>query len=92
MRTNLLSFNINSDVFVKLKPEGFEHWQKEYNKYLPDHMKKPLSYFVSKQDDHFYVEFQLWEFMQIFGNTISHGTPPIFVNDILFKKDDFKEL
>jgi hypothetical protein len=77
-----INFNLNQHILVKLKDEGFEHWKKAYNEVLPDQFKKPLSYFKNMEKDG-YVRFQAWDFMRLFGETITLGVEPLFYPDII---------
>jgi hypothetical protein len=84
------AFNINDRVLVKLKDEGFKYWLEYYNKYLPDSMKLSIDELKAKADKEGYIEFQLWNFMKIFGETISFGKQPIFETTMRFYKDEMK--
>lgn len=75
-------FNLNDKILVKLKPDGYKHYQKEYNEYLPVDLKKSISELRSKEDKDGYLSFQAWEFMRIFGKTIVFGATTIFETDI----------
>lgn len=80
---NGISFNLNSKIKVKLKPEGYTFW-KEYNdRFLPDRLKKPIYDYIGRADSKGYVSFQAWDFMEIFGQKLILGTIPPFSLEIL---------
>lgn len=84
----LLEFNINYHVLVKLKDNGYKFWLDYINKLRTGREKEELDYLKAKANKDGYVEFQLWEFMQIFGESIIFGTVPIFETKILILKDE----
>jgi hypothetical protein len=77
-------FNLNDEIAVKLRPEGFKHWHEYDNRYLGEQHRQPLSYYTAKADKDGYVKFQAWVFMEIFGQTIRFGgLSPFDLNIIL---------
>lgn len=86
---NCWVFNMNDKVLVKLKDEGFKYWQDDY-RHLPDKYKPSIDDLKAKADKDGFIEFQLWEFMRLFGETISLESVPIFENNIRFYKDEMK--
>lgn len=81
----LLQFNINLYVRVKLKDEGI--------KLLSDYYNMPIEDIKSIYQDGIYFKFQMWEFMRIYGGrNINIGGNVPFYTDILFDLKDLKAL
>ena len=89
---NCWAFNINDKILVKLKYEGFKYFLADFNKYLPDDFKVSMEELKEIQDEDGYIEFQMWEFIRIFGSTISMGSQPIFENTVRFFKNEIKNI
>jgi hypothetical protein len=87
---NCWSFNLNDKILVKLKEDGFQHWLDDFNKYLPDNLKASMKDLKNREDKDGYVEFQTWEFIKLFGETISMGSQPIFETTVRFYKEEIK--
>lgn len=83
-------FNLNYNILVKLKEEGFQHWLKHLNRFLPKDSMASMEELKSRRNAEGYVEFQAWHFMEIFGSTIQFGVPPIFETTIKLSKADLK--
>lgn len=72
----MLKFNVNSHVLVRLTASGKEHWKKHYNKYYEMPPKTQQKYpfeehYARKTSNRLrpgYSEFQMHEFMEIFGD------------------------
>lgn len=90
MSKEKVEFNLNNKMLVKLKEEGFKFWLYDFNRHLPDHLKLSIKELKSKQDKDGYVEFQAWEFIRIFGPTISAAFSPIFETNVRFYKEELK--
>lgn len=73
----LVPINLNNHVYVKLT----EHGHKVYNDYFEQfHMAPtPLDYYVDG-----YAKFQLWNLMQIFGDSCFNGCKLPFETEILY--------
>lgn len=71
-----IPFNVNSWVKVKLTPKGKE--------ILNTTKKFPTALPVDEQG---YCKFQLWVFMQYFGDSIYLGCPDMFDTNIILIKD-----
>jgi hypothetical protein len=87
---NCFVFNLNNSILVKLKEDGFQHWLEDSNRYLAEPHKTTIRELKNKCDEDGYIEFQMWEFMRIFGSTISFGSSPIFETDVRFYKLEMK--
>ena len=83
------ALNINDYVWVKLKEAGYKHWMEKYNRFLPFEQRQSMSFFKDAEKDG-YVKFQLWDFMEIFGDGICFGSPPIFETTIEFLEKDLQ--
>lgn len=65
--------NLNNYVYVKLTEKGFRvHEVKEKEYYNRDDYRPP------EVDENGYSKFQLWDFMNIFGDHTWMGAPPCF--------------
>lgn len=88
---NCLEFNINDHVLIRLKESGYKHWLEHENKLIKDdRFKKTLSDLTGKENKEGFVQIQLWQFMEIFGNSLVFGAIPIFNANVRFYKDDLK--
>lgn len=91
-KEDLLKFNINHSVFVKLNREGYEIWMNYYNNcFITDFHRKSIDYYINKSDENGYVKFQTWEFMQIFGNDIIMGRQTPFHTDVFFYAKELED-
>lgn len=74
-------------VWVKLYDAGLETCRKFYtfSNYSPT-----IDDIKSRADIYGYHEFQMWEFMQIFGEKMGMGNNPEFHFNILFSPPDFE--
>ena len=87
----MIPFNMNQTVKVKLRGEGMDI-MREINKELSERLKsvgvvQGLSDYEPNLDDQGYVNFQLWTFMEIFGKHIGFGKEQPFELDVIFVKD-----
>ena len=84
----LHAFNINNWIKVKLTDKGREILQNYWNRICSKfpQLDPDPSYFATHTDADGYTRFQLWEFMQIFGEHLCLGSP-LYVenNEILFE-------
>ncbi len=74
-------FILNSSIKVKLSQEGISILNERYSQY--GCYKQP--------DSEGYFEFQLWEFMNVYGKYMSPGEVPFLETSILLKEKDLKE-
>lgn len=80
-------YNINNNIKVKLTERGkaiLEHEVADTINILKN-LNFSDDYFPYPEDTNGYTEFQLWNFMRIFGNYFYIGCPPIIEkNEIIF--------
>lgn len=85
------SFNVNHYVKVKLTDLGkeiYKHHDDEFLKEFPN--LKPIPLDIDEQG---YCKFQLWHFMNIFGEHFGNGFPLVIEsNTILFEDKDLNEV
>ncbi len=85
LENNLLPFNINHYVLVKLNDRGIEILRKKHDelaKVMPS-----IGAFKLETDEFGYSKFQLWALMQTFGEHCSLGRVSPFETEILIPKD-----
>lgn len=87
-----LKFNVNDHIKVKLTEAGLRCWIENENRYIKQlrETETTLEELKSRSDENGYHEFQLWCFMEIFGEKMSNGMENLFENDVLFNQNDFK--
>jgi hypothetical protein len=86
----LLRFNINDHILVKLSPSGKAHWKKNFEKWQDVRMKREYPF-----EEHFarytrkdgYTEFQLWTLMEIFGPVTGQSSNH-FETTVFFRKTE----
>ena len=70
------SINLNDRIKVKLTPKGvdiFYHQHDELNKWLKSVNSLLIEPYMPEIDKDGYTEFQLWEFMGIYGDHMKMG-------------------
>lgn len=75
-----IAININNKIKVKLTDFGKSILDKEVNK-LKQISEAPDNYTPYETDDNGYTEFQLWQFMSIFGDSLYNGNRQIIENN-----------
>lgn len=83
-------FNMNDIVKVKLTPLGvdiFKHKYDETNEYILSRGGKPLEQPMPQIDEDGLTEFQLWEFIQMYGNYIGICRESVIVDCTLYFND-----
>lgn len=91
------SLNLNSIIKVKLTPKGTDIFYHQYDKFnekfnLSDNLQlKPLMPPIDKDG---YTEFQLWRFIDLYGNHFKMGTQeqPIQDLNIYIEDKDLEEV
>lgn len=80
-----VSMNINDIIKVKLTDKGKEIIQKDYARLIslyPTLDIKPC--YVEDEDG--YIEFQMWDFMRLYGSHFYVGCPQLIVqNEIVYE-------
>ena len=68
--------NLNNKVKVKLTSLGVKIHFDHYNKVNEEYQKQivKMTYCMPVIDEEGYTEYQLWEFMNIFGNHLYNGS------------------
>ena len=92
-KATLVKFNLNYSVFVKLTNEGYEYWKKKNDNIFSQVPKwvKEVNYYKNKADKNGFIKFQMWEFMQIFGDSIGLGYQPKFLIDVFFYESELEK-
>lgn len=83
------TFNINEEVYVRLKRDGVNKIVDEINKIMPLKYRTSHEEFEAKVDKNGYHKFQMWDFMHYFGG-LGMGASNYFDPIIKFKKEDLK--
>lgn len=82
--------NINEIVKVKLNEVGLAIYAdrvKETNKRLEENNVKCKSPIYPKRDDKGYVEFQLWDLMNLYGKYLELTLVPPFEDNVIYFDD-----
>ena len=85
------SINLNSLIKVKLTPKGvdiFYHQNDELNKRIKEYGGKQLEPRMPKIDSEGYTEFQLWDFMHIYGEHMKMGLDTVIKPLNIYIKDE----
>jgi hypothetical protein len=85
LAADLIPFNLNHSVQVKLNDRGIAILRKRHDELAK--RAPSLSPFEVKVDEFGYTKFQLWHLMQVFGEHISMGMTSPFETEILIPKD-----
>ena len=73
MENNFVQFNINNHIYVKLKDAGILAYLQQYNQYVRHESDKlTIEAFMKRADKDGFHEFQMHEFMEIFGPFIAN--------------------
>lgn len=77
MRRDAVKINLNNQIYVKLTKVGEEIYY-DYIKEINDYYgREIIDKYTPDYEDGGYAKFQLWEFMNIYGNYISMGFPNV---------------
>ena len=79
----MMDFNLNSDVFVRLTPEGRRLHKKAHDElnthlYRINPKAKRAPYYTPEEDEDGWSKWQLWDLMASFGEHIYNGCRPPF--------------
>lgn len=83
-------FNLNDYVKVKLTPCGVNIYYHQYddtNEYILSHGGEPLERRMPRIDKDGFTEFQLWEFIRLFGNYIGPCNESVIADCTLYFND-----
>ena len=93
------SFNINHIIKVKLTDSGKDILNKHFSKINKYCASLELGYTPTQYAEEYaedidgYIQFQLWDFMNIFGSYFMLGSPVLIQNnDIIFNEDALREV
>lgn len=75
-------FNINDFIKVKLTEHGRNMHIQNYKKYLGENYNK--NFYVPKKDRQGLTKYQLWEFMNIFGEHMFNGAEQVIENNLIY--------
>lgn len=89
--------NVNSIIKVKLNDYGREvlcNNHNELNRWIVNRGGQPLNMRFPETDEHGYSKFQLWEFMNIFGEcfTLTNAKLPIANLNFYIEDKDLHEV
>lgn len=84
-----IKFNANHNIKVRLKDKGIEHIVKQHNELMPFKYHTSFKEYKSKADEFGYHSFQLWCFLDHFGN-LGMRSCDYFDIDIVFEFKDFE--
>ena len=83
--------NLNSTIGFRLNDRGkdiYYHKYDELNKYIMSQGREPLERRYPDVDENGISWFQLWEFMDIFGNHIGLGKPEFWKELSIYIKEE----
>jgi hypothetical protein len=77
MRRDAIKINLNNQIYVKLTKVGEEIYH-DYIKEINDYYgREIIDKYIPNYEDGGFARFQLWEFMNIYGNYIGMGFPNV---------------
>ena len=79
-------FNLNSTIKVRLKPEGVDMFYHRYDDLIEKGLIKERR--MPKIDKDGYTEFQMWQFMNLYGEDTWIGMCPPYDTVILIDEKD----
>jgi predicted signal transduction protein with EAL and GGDEF domain len=83
----LVKFNLNYNVRVRIKDKGIEHYVRKYNEIMPFHLHTSFKEFKQKADADGYHTMQMHSFMDDFGCMGLSLADLVDTNIYLFQKD-----
>lgn len=92
MEKDFVKFNVNYHVYVKVKDAGILAYLAHYNQYIRIETDKlTIEAFMKRADKDGYHEFQMHEFMEVFGPFIVNSMNfSYFEPDIYFDKKELE--
>jgi len=81
-----IPFNINENIRVKLNDLGHQRRANLYNEYIgiiPNRERRNMEYYKKQSDKDGYTTFQMWHFMELFGEVTGIGKPDYYDSNIL---------
>lgn len=89
----LIEININNTVWVRLTDKGYQHRADYHNRWLgaiPNLVRRTADDFKAEADSEGWTEFQLWCFMEEFGEVTKIGFDLPYHTNIRFNAKDVK--
>ena len=86
-----LKFNANSNIKVRLTDKGIEHLVRQHNEIMPFKHHTSFNEYKTKADEFGYYTFQLWSFIDRFGN-LGFGSCHYFDINFVFEFKDFEPI
>ena len=83
----LVKFNLNYNVRVRIKDKGIEHYVRKHNEIMPFHLHTSFKEFKQKADADGYHTMQMHSFMDDFGCMGLRLADLVDTNIYLFQKD-----
>jgi hypothetical protein len=86
-------FNLNSNIYVRLKIEGYQRMADLHNEFLgriKNWEKRDAQYYERQADHNGYTKFQAWSFIQDFGPVTGLAMNQIYYTTILIDENDLK--
>ena len=90
---NQFIFNLNSTVKVQLNENGYQRLADLHNRYIgtiPNWDRRDAEHYKGNADQEGYTSFQMWDFMEKFGDTVGLCKSQPFSLDIVFEAKDLK--
>ena len=76
------TFNINDFIKVKLTEHGYNAHVLHYKKYLGENFNN--KYFLPMVDEDGFTKYQLWEFINIFGEHMFMGEDQLIEDNLIY--------
>lgn len=89
----LLEFNLNDTIWVKLYDPGYETLAAQHNilaDFFPALERRTAEHYKKKANEDGYTQFQMWYFMECFGNALGGGVCRQFSLNILIDPNSLK--
>ena len=87
LQDGFMQFNVNHDIYVKLTEKGIEKYVRDTNNIMPFKMQISFREFEARKDDKGYHRFQMWSFVDAFGDLGMQGWQYYDTNVLFCTKD-----
>ena len=87
------AFNVNQNIRVKLNDLGYQRLADLHNEYIgiiPKWEKRDAEYYKEQADKDGYTRFQLWNFMEYFGEVTGMCKPNYYDLTFLIDTEDIE--
>lgn len=82
-----MTINLNDNILVKLNDRGKDIFYHQFDKILHEFPESGIKCHMPVVDENGYTEFQIWRFMELYGEHIGMGKPPILENmNVIYKE------